>query len=644
MPRKHVAQDYFVTMHTFFGTQEPGHRAPRRRRRGRPTIGPRPHVSDANHHPGSQVDQRDSEAGFLLIEVIISAMLVAMIVVATLSGFDVLNRTSADQRSHAEAALLAAQSQERLRSDPATALAALELAPHTYELTVGGTKYKIVQEARAVAANGSSTGCSVAEATAQTGANFQITSTVTWPALGKRTPVTQSSLITPPTGSALEIDVGNGAATPAGVAGVTAVAKFTPVNGGGSVTSEGTTGASGCIVLSGIPATAATVEILEKANFVTTSGALKYPTKEITIAPSITTHDLVTYNEGGRIVAEFTYKGETTWEGKPVESDTFVAFNSAIPTSPEWEVGSTAFTYEKEGEEHYKATTGTFSATASTATGVKYAKGDLFPFPENNWSVYAGDCTKDNVESAAGLVSPGGATPIKVPLSYVLLNVWTGTKGKPTGVLESTIYPVTVINAECASGGTPANASGTNLRHEQKTSAQGHLAHPFQPFGKYDVCMYNSATKRTDTASINNSTPAGSTVNFYPAETSSSERETAEAATRAARVTKEGEEKKAREATEVANHAARKTTEETERATWKAEEGSKKITETQRKEKEATQTKNRIAAEKAEKTAFETTENNKRLAAEKAESELKTQSVKEEGERGYTVASGKESC
>jgi Tfp pilus assembly protein PilV len=638
MPRKHVAQDYFVTMHTFFGTQEPGHRAPRRRRRGRPTIGPRPHVSDANHHPGSQVDQRDSEAGFLLIEVIISAMLVAMIVVATLSGFDVLNRTSADQRSHAEAALLAAQSQERLRSDPATALAALELAPHTYEVTVGGTKYKIVQEARAVAANGSSTGCSVAEATAQTGANFQITSTVTWPALGKRTPVTQSSLITPPTGSALEIDVGNGAATPAGVAGVTAVAKFTPVNGGGSVTSEGTTGASGCIVLSGIPATAATVEILEKANFVTTSGALKYPTKEITIAPSITTHDLVTYNEGGRIVAEFTYKGETTWEGKPVESDTFVAFNSAIPTSPEWEVGSTAFTYEKEGEEHYKAATpSTFSATASTATGVKYAKGDLFPFPENNWSVYAGDCTKDKVESAAGLVSPGGATPIKVPLSYVLLNVRAGSKAKP-GALESTLYPVTVINAECASGGTPANASGTKLRHEQNTSAEGHLAHPFQPFGKYELCMYNSVTKRTDTASINNSTVAGSTVNFYPAETSSSEREIAEAATRAARVTKEGEEKKTREATEVANHAARKKIEEKEREAWA------KLSKAEREAKEATQTKNRIAAEKAEKTEFETTENNKRIAAETAESELKTKSVKEEGERGYTVASGKESC
>ena len=49
-----------------------------------------------------------AQEGFLLIEVIISTLLVALIVVATLTGFDVVNRVSADERMHNEAAALAA--------------------------------------------------------------------------------------------------------------------------------------------------------------------------------------------------------------------------------------------------------------------------------------------------------------------------------------------------------------------------------------------------------------------------------------------------------------------------------------------------------------------------------------------------------
>jgi len=43
----------------------------------------------------------------MLIEVMVSAMLVALIVVATLNGFDVTNRLTADERSHAQADALA---------------------------------------------------------------------------------------------------------------------------------------------------------------------------------------------------------------------------------------------------------------------------------------------------------------------------------------------------------------------------------------------------------------------------------------------------------------------------------------------------------------------------------------------------------
>ena len=159
----------------------------------------------------------------------------------------------------------------------------------------------------------------------------------------------------------------NGASTPVPVPGVTVTAKYIPVEAGSPASAEGTTGSGGCVVFTAIPSTLATVEIAEKLGFVTTSGAL-IPSKKLTLAPNITTHDPVTYAEGGGLTAQFTYKGETTWEGKEVRGDTFVVYNANL-VSPSFEVGSTVFKYEAGGEEKYQAMTGTYKAQASTASG-----------------------------------------------------------------------------------------------------------------------------------------------------------------------------------------------------------------------------------------------------------------------------------
>ncbi len=172
-------------MHTFFGTLRDDFRCRRHRRRAGGV--PRP------------PDPR-SQDGFLLIEVIISAALVGLIVLATFSGFDVVNRLTAEQRRHDEAALLAAQSNELLRSDPSTTLDTLETNPHKYTRTVGGTLFTVTQEAQPVNSSGNAVGCNANEATAKTGANIRISSTVKWATLEKtgRPAVSQTSVITPP--------------------------------------------------------------------------------------------------------------------------------------------------------------------------------------------------------------------------------------------------------------------------------------------------------------------------------------------------------------------------------------------------------------------------------------------------------------
>jgi Tfp pilus assembly protein PilV len=519
-----------------------------------------------------------SDAGDTLIEVLISAMLVGLIVVGTFTGFNVINRASADQRHHSQAALLAAQSQEQLRSDPATALDTLESTPHVYKQTVEGTTYTITQEATPVGSSGSTSGCSVSNATAQSGAYIQVASSVTWRQLGTRTPIKQATLITPPTGSDLEIDVTNGATSPIGVAGVTASAKFTPEEATIPTTIEGTTGPTGCVVFTGIPATSALVSIAEKFGYVTPNGELKVPNKEVKLAPNITTHYPVTYYKAGKITAEYTYKGENPYKGETVRSDTFVASNVKVPAEPKFEVGAPAnkFEYKPVGEEEeYKALTTFVSTQSTTAAGAKFTNGNLFPFSEK-WQVYAGDCPANSVESVTAtteklsnptvVLEPAGNPIVRVPLSYVLLNVKEGSIVHPKGLASKT-YEVKITDSACASAAVPDDAFAANLEHVQETTTSGHLKNPFQPFGKeFKLCLAVKPTRLINYTTYENTTVKGSELNIYPEEPTKAGYEAEEAAQRVIWETEEKAKGKPTKAERLIKEAAEKSERETKEA------------------------------------------------------------------------------
>lgn len=454
-------------------------------------------------------------------------MLVGLIVVGTLTGFSVVDRVSADERFHNQAATLAAESQEQLRSDPASTLQTLE-SGHSYTQAIGGTTYTIAQRTELQPASGSNAACSVTENKRQSGNAFRITSTVTWPQQqkSKRVPVVASSIVTPPTGSALEVDAGNAPTVTSGVSGITATAKYTPVGSVSVVTLQHTTGTGGCVVFGGIPSTAATVEIGELPGYFTRAGVSKYPTKEVTIAPNYTTHDPILYNSGGAIKAEFTYQGLAEYSHsknnatgtikEAVTGDTFVAFNALMEAAPDYEVGST----------RYAAATTVYnplpSSSAASYEAAATSPSNLFPFAasEAPWSAYAGDCIENNPkEVTAGavkpteniFVTPGGTTSApKVPTSLVTINLYTGTEAEVTAkvagerwkLLETTSRPVTITNLKCA--GTTPNNETVSVTHKQETTSgtaelnAGHLAHPFLPFGKeLELCVYRSPNAYT---------------------------------------------------------------------------------------------------------------------------------------------------
>jgi Tfp pilus assembly protein PilV len=610
------------------------------------------------------------QEGFLLVEVMISALLVALIVTATFNGLDVATRISKDQRHHDQAAILAAQSQEQLRSEPASALDLLETSPHKYTTAIGGETYTITQEAKPVSASGNTTGCNATESTAQTGANILVISRVSWPqqVSANRPEVKQASLITPPTGSAIEVDVLNGEG--GGVSGITARAKFIPNEAGSYNTVEGMTSANGCVVLTGIQATKATVEIVEKAGYVTATGALKVAPKELTIAPNITTHYVVKYAEAGHIAAQYTYEGSTTYGGKEVKGDTFVAFNSETGLKPEYEVGSTAFEYEKSSEEDYRALTGTYSGSSYTATGSKYSIGRLFPF-KAGWTVYAGDCPANNVgkedEVGGVVIKAGTTTNVKIPLSYTKLSIYTGSsasleKGELTK--ETSGGNVKIINTSCSGAEEPLNAYTPVYTHEQKeTLTEGRLENPFQPFGNFQVCVDWKKAKAY-TVSYTNSKASGSSPTIYLGQKTVAEKTaeaTAEATAKTKREKEESEataakEKRAKEETEgtaakkkreeeetaqTTAKTAREKKEKEEREKWTKEETEKKRTKAERESKEKSQKEAREKTEKEEKTAKEkraseetalTTAKEKRASEETAAKAPKEKREKEEAE------------
>ena len=433
-----------------------------------------------------------SEAGDTLVEVIISAMLVGLIVVATLQGFDVVNRTSESQRVHNEAAVLAAQSQENLRSLPASSLILLKASPHVYAQTVGGTVYTITQSAALLPAGKSSASCSVTESKRQSGNAFSITSTVSWPIRKPENgPLTASSIITPPTGSALEVDAGNAPVVTSGVGNIPIIVNYTPAYGGGEVTQEQTTPAEGCVVFGGIPATSALVEVGEVAGYVTRWGASKFPTKEVDLAPNYTTHYEVLYNQGAAIKAEFAYKGSKTFkhynnegtveESQPVTGDTFVTFNSRWTRPP-----TTAWAAPATRRDHR------LQPAAEHLRSVGHLARQPLPLPrkrKNQLGRVPGRLRRKRPRNghqrrrAAApkvFLTPGGTTTVTVPTSYDPLNLYKGSLKEvvrlpiETGFrwknLETTnARAVTVTNSECA-GAAGDDDSAVTGKHTQVTT------------------------------------------------------------------------------------------------------------------------------------------------------------------------------
>lgn len=416
------------------------------------------------------------------MEVLFSAVILALIVTATFTGFDVANRASASERARAQADVVAQQDEDRLRSFQINQLSSLNA---TRTVTYNGTTYTVVSKGEFIADASGSSSCSTV---AEEASYVRTTSTVTWAALGTRPPVVETGLITPPAGGALLVQVTNARGVP--VSGVTIVAT-------GPNSANAVTGPKGCVIFAALAEGTYTVTAHE-AGYIDKTGA-ETPELTTTVVPGTTDKKAFEIDRPGALAVSFEPS-----VGGEAKGDSFVAQNPLMPT-PSFKTFGTLGTYE-----------------TTVTSPLK-----LFPFGEpaspehpasGQYGVYAGTCEADSPEkNGAGPplgvnVLPGETVAVKVPLPAVNLQVFSGTTSATAAVTE---FSGTFKDEGTGCEGKlhPFSVSG---------AVTGEL-HKGMPFGKFTLCVVSTKKvgspleyrKLKSTAVENKSAAGTSTYSIY---------------------------------------------------------------------------------------------------------------------------------
>jgi hypothetical protein len=354
------------------------------------------------------------ETGETMVEVMVAALLIALMAAAIFTGLGSVADIAGGQRHQAEASELAQQDEQRLRglnvtelasSTGATGATAAALYGNaSYNQTVDGETYTVASTAQFVTASTTSASCT---SSASSNADYiETTSKVTWQnSNDHRAAVEEHSLITPHVGGGMVIQVTDGAQPTANpVSGVQI--QVTSTN---TAMQSLTTDANGCVVFAGLPGGTYTVSW---PGYVSESGA---SSASVILADGTTVDESYQLQVSGSIQASFTtsYAGDTGPTGVTGPTgtatvtgtaDTFVASNSQVSPA---------------------VVSGTPDSYSTTVTG-----SSLYPLSGTNdaYSVYAGDCTADAPPSpTSAVVTAAGTTPVTIAEPAMIIDVWGAT-------------------------------------------------------------------------------------------------------------------------------------------------------------------------------------------------------------------------
>jgi Tfp pilus assembly protein PilV len=430
--------------------------------------------------------QLRGEDGFGLLEVIFSAFLLAVMIVAVFKTFDVTSQVSGEEKARAIAASLAESDQERLRALPVADLSAMaDRGAASSTKLVDGVSYTVSSNADWIADATQSKDCTSNGAAAD---YVKIVSTVSPPATVGIKPVKVTSVVTPPVGT---FGAGQGSLAVAVVnaAGVGVQGIAVTLTGPGTPSTR-TTDSSGCAFFGYQPTGSYTAGV-SFLNWVDPDGNPS-PQKAENISPEGMSTDTFKYDLGKSLTAQFVTEKLDASGNLPTTTNPsdFVASNSRYVTFSNGGMGA-----DREfGDGSY----------AASIDGTK-----LFPFTDK-YAIFAGDCPGARPANAAAVGSrpevpanqfAGGAATVLVPAISMTVQRSTTDTTKVAGAK----IRLTPTSAGCAGTFTLGGATAT-------TQANGRVADPGAPFGSYNYCVEGDrgdGIKRTAVGTVNNTNPAG---------------------------------------------------------------------------------------------------------------------------------------
>jgi Tfp pilus assembly protein PilV len=397
----------------------------------------------------------DREAGFALVETLVSAALLVVIALALLAGADRAASTAGQSRARSTAAAIAEQDQERMRSMPVTALS--NYHPVGRPVPSGAVNYTVTSRADWVRDSTATT----ASCTDTGQSNYlRITSTVTSNVVGTATkPVTMTSIVAPPVGS-FDGTEGTLAVLITDRADKPVVGMNVSISGGASLSD--TTNAAGCAVFAYIPRGQYHV-LLNTPGWVDPANktAVDFLATVSAASVSLANHS---YDRAAKVAVSYE-----TW------------VSGAAVASKGW--GATAAQNLTGG------VISSFKATAPPQTSVDATS--LYPVA-SGLKFYAGECAGASPETpipnwfttapgSGDLLIPapgstnGAVTVRQPPLTLVVKN--------GTSTITGAHVVLTPQSAGCTKLALTTDASG----RANKTQTTPY--DPGIPFGKYDVCV-----------------------------------------------------------------------------------------------------------------------------------------------------------
>ncbi len=464
-----------------------------------------------------------SDAGFTIIEVLVSALILAILATAAATQFIGSTHAAATAKARSDAQALAQQNQATLRGLTVDQLSNLNQTLPA--VTLNGRQFTVTESADYVTDSTGTPSCTNPSAD-----YIQTTSTVTWANMGGQPPVTVTSVLTPPIGS---IDPTNGslAVSVQNAAGAGAAGMNIGITGPSSASE--TTATGGCALFGDLPAGTYGVSVTpsvgtyvdgQTGQTVTpTSPDVASPPPTVVAGTKALSPTPFQLDTGGTINFTFTNaypSGVNPSPAKAANAPAVVVFNTSM-RSPSYRLcagGDTTCPQVGNPDTVFQSTAWTMAKTATP----------LFPY---TYSTYAGMCLSDKPSLFGGTdpsanVAAGGTTNATLTLPSMVVRLYKGTttsSGEET--LPSGAH-LTVTDTGCGvkyigyTATAPTVAAGQSVLPLTTTlgtgvNDTGLLTYPGMPYGNYTVCYDTGLSRKLATPVSVTNQGSGEILNVF---------------------------------------------------------------------------------------------------------------------------------